>query len=74
MTLVKNCSELYECIPIEVKNNHTKSKSLDSFNKDFNPPFSIKFSNKRGDVGASLRHYPIYLTGASLRQNLRAGL
>jgi hypothetical protein len=54
-------------IPIEVKNNYTKAKSLDSFINEFNPAYAIKFSNRQGDISTSVKHYPIYLAGTTLR-------
>ena len=55
-------------VPIEVKNNDTRAKSLNSFIKEFNPEYVIKFSKRLGDISTSVKHYPIYMAGAILRR------
>jgi len=55
-------------VPIEVKNNDTRAKSLDSFMKEFHPEYAIKFSNRVGDLSTMVKHYPIYVAGVVLRR------
>lgn len=50
-------------IPVEVKNNYTRARSLDSFIDQFAPAFVLKFSNRNGDLSSKCKHYPIYMAG-----------
>ncbi len=67
-----------DVIPIEVKNNYARAKSLDVFIQEFKPPYALKLSNRRGDLSTQIKHYPIYLAGACLKRfivsPMRAGV
>lgn len=62
-------------IPVEVKANiHTKSRSLNNYQNEFSPPYSIRISAKNFGWNNNVKSVPLYavfcITGDSLDENI----
>ncbi len=49
-----------QVVPIEVKNNSTKAKSLTSYINEFAPKHAVKLSQSMGGESSGVLHLPIY--------------
>ena len=59
-----------DIIPIEVKSNdNTKSKSLNEYNKTFNPAYSIRISAKNFGYENNIKSIPLYAVFCINKEN-----
>ena len=58
-------------IPIEVKTStHTKSRSLNNYNKEYNPKYAIRISEKNFGFINNIKSIPLYATFCITSENL----
>lgn len=64
-------TEKGEIIPLEVKaSNHTKSKSLNNYMKEYNPKYGIRVSTKNFGFENSIKSIPLYAVFCITKENL----
>lgn len=58
-------------IPVEVKSsNHTKSRSLNNYMKEFNPKYAIRISSKNFGFKNNIKSVPLYAVFCINKNNL----
>lgn len=68
-------SEKGVIIPLEVKtSNHTKSRSLNNYIKEFNPKYSIRLSTKNFGFDNNIKSVPLYATFCIDKNSLDNGI
>lgn len=68
-------SEKGVIIPLEVKtSNHTKSRSLNNYIKEFNPKYSIRLSTKNFGFDNNIKSVPLYATFCIDKNSLDDGI
>ncbi len=64
-------TEKGEIIPLEVKaSNHTKSKSLNNYMKEYNPKYGIRVSTKNFGFENNIKSIPLYAVFCITKENL----